>query len=127
MKIKKPDLIFIIILCLTGILLSTLIHLPRSGSGNYVEIRSDGKVLHTYPLSTDRTEHIRTGYGVNIFYIKEKTVYMKDADCPDKVCVKMHGISKTGETIVCLPHRLVLEIINKEEAAPLDAVTGGKP
>ncbi|MFR4337598.1 MAG: NusG domain II-containing protein [Lachnospira pectinoschiza] len=36
---------------------------------------------------------------------------MTDADCPDKLCVKTGMISKTGETIVCLPHRVVVEII----------------
>ena len=36
---------------------------------------------------------------------------MTDADCPDKLCVKTGRISKTGETIVCLPHRVVVEII----------------
>jgi hypothetical protein len=35
---------------------------------------------------------------------------MKDADCPDKLCEKTGKISKNGETIVCLPHRVVVEI-----------------
>lgn len=125
MKTRKPDFIFIMILFLLGLCLSILIILPRTTTGNHVEIRADGKILDTYPLSTDRTESIQTSTGTNTFYIKDGTVYMKEADCHDKVCVNMHGISRTGETIVCLPHKLVLEIVNKDGEAPLDAVTGG--
>lgn len=125
MRVRKQDLIFIIILFLFGVFLSIMIYLPRTASGNYVEIRADGKILYTYSLSTDRTENIQTENGTNTFYIKEGTVYMKDADCHDKICVNMHGISKAGETIVCLPHKLVLEIINRNEHTQPDAVTGG--
>jgi hypothetical protein len=35
---------------------------------------------------------------------------MAEADCPDGLCVKQHKIDKTGQTIVCLPHRVVIEI-----------------
>lgn len=125
MKARKSDFIFIIILFLFGVFLSIVIYLPRTASGNYVEVRVDGKVLFTYSLSTDRTENIRTANGTNTFYIKEGTVYMKEADCHDKVCVNMHGISKAGETIVCLPHKLVLEVINRNEDTQPDAITGG--
>ena len=41
---------------------------------------------------------------------KDNAVYMSDADCPDKLCVHTGTIHKTGETIVCLPHRVVVEI-----------------
>lgn len=125
MKIRKTDLIFVAVLFLFGICLSIMIYLPRTVSGNYVEIRVDGNVLFTRPLSTDCTEDIQTEGGTNTFYIKAGTVYMKEADCHDKVCVNMRGISKAGETIVCLPHKLVLEIINRNEDAQPDAITGG--
>lgn len=125
MKPPKTDFIFILFLLLLGVFLSIMIYMPRTASGNYVEVRADGKVLYTYPLSTNRTEQIQTENGTNTFYIKEGIVYMKEADCHDKVCVNMHGISKTGETIVCLPHKLVLEIVNQNEDNGLDAITGG--
>lgn len=127
MKLKRSDIIFTTALVLLGILLSILVYLPRSSSGAYLEVRVDGSVLQTWPLSENRTETIQTTRGTNTFYIKNKVVYMSDADCSDKVCVKMRGISKTGETIVCLPHKLVLEIVTSSREAELDAVTGGAP
>ena len=44
---------------------------------------------------------------------------MEDADCPDKVCVKTGKIKKPGQTIVCLPHRTVIEITG--DNADIDA------
>ena len=36
--------------------------------------------------------------------------HVTDADCPDQVCIRMGKISKTGENIVCLPHKLVVQL-----------------
>jgi hypothetical protein len=47
---------------------------------------------------------------------------MTEADCPDKLCVQEKAVSKNGETIVCLPHRVVVEITSEEENE-IDGVT----
>ena len=44
---------------------------------------------------------------------------MEDADCPDKVCVKTGKIKSPGQTVVCLPHRVVIEITG--DNADIDA------
>ena len=41
---------------------------------------------------------------------------MISADCPDKLCVNQHAISSNGETIVCLPNKVVVEVEDGEEA-----------
>lgn len=53
--------------------------------------------------------------------IAEGGVRMKEADCPDQICVSRGLIQKSGQSIVCLPHRLVirLEQVGDQE---LDAV-----
>lgn len=129
MKARITDIIFIIALAVIGILISVPIYLPQASSGGILEVRVNGEVLQSWSLSDDRTETIKTEYGTNIFYIQDGTAYMKDSDCHDKVCVNMRGVSNTGESIVCLPHRLVLEIIRTDSTSPaeLDAVTGGAP
>lgn len=128
MKIKQTDILLISSLFILGIALCLIIYLPRRTSGNYVEVRVDGQVVDTFSLSGQHQEtiHPREG-GTNTFYINNGSVSMTDADCHDKVCVKMKEISRTGETIVCLPHKLVLAIVNRDEEPSLDAVTGGAP
>lgn len=124
----KTDVIFLSILVCTGILLTILIYFPHSSAGTYVEIRVDGEQAAVYSLSADRREILHTASGENTITIRDGAVSMTAADCPDKVCVSMRRISRSGETIVCLPHKLVLEIKNSESGTSLpDAITGGAP
>lgn len=51
----------------------------------------------------------------NLLICKEGRVQMVQSSCPDKICVHHTGISKVGESIICLPHRLVVEITNGKE------------
>lgn len=115
----KADKIFISILILIGLGLSAVIYFPRdTGSGSRVEVRIDGTAVTSYPLSSDRTETISCpDGGSNTLEIIDGAARMKEADCPDNVCVGMHRISKPGETIVCLPHKLVLAIVQAESDA----------
>lgn len=74
-------------------------------------VKVDGNIVYMLPLDKNASVIVE-GYqgGSNTVVIEDGTVYMKDADCPDKLCEKTGKISKNGETIVCLPHRVVVEI-----------------
>lgn len=128
MRIHRADKWFLLLLILAGIGLSVGIYMPRTVSGSYVEIRIDGVRTAAFPLSSNRTQTISGADGSsNTFEIRDGIVFMREADCHDKVCVGMRGISKTGETIVCLPHKLVLAIVaTDEEPSGPDAVTGSR-
>lgn len=59
----------------------------------------------------------------NIFQIKDSNVDMLIATCKDKVCVNTKKASLTGDSIICLPHNLIISVIsNKDENGELDAV-----
>ena len=53
----------------------------------------------------------------NILVIKDGVADMISADCPDQICVKHNPISKAGETIICLPNKVVvtIESLNREQ------------
>ncbi len=78
--------------------------------GSTVAVIIDGKETARYSLNTDIEKVIETEYGRNTVVIKDGSVSVENADCPDLVCEKHRAISNDGETIVCLPHKLVLEI-----------------
>ena len=60
--------------------------------------------------------------GSNTVTIDQGQVFVSEADCPDKRCVLQGKISKTGESIICLPHKLVVTVEGGQEGE-LDAVT----
>jgi len=92
--------------------------------GGMVGVYRENEKLASYPLSENRRESFPApDGGSNVLMIEDGEVYMEEADCPDRLCVKQGRISGTGQAIVCLPHRLVVVIEEGEEPA-LDAVTG---
>lgn len=67
----------------------------------------------------------KTSDSVNKFIIKDGTVNVLDASCPDKLCTKMKQISQVGEMIVCLPHKLYFKIekSKKTNESELDGIS----
>lgn len=61
-----------------------------------------------YDLKSDTTIEIGTA---NILTIEDGLVYMESADCPDQICVNTGKISLLNQTIICLPNRVVVEIV----------------
>lgn len=105
------DLILAAALALAAVILLLVFTFIKGGAeGEEVVITVEGKVYGTYLLSQDREISIDLENGHNLVIIKDGLVHMEDADCPDKYCVTKGNISGKGETIVCLPHRLVVEI-----------------
>ena len=52
--------------------------------------------------------------GTNKILIRDNTVKIIDADCKDELCIKQGEISKVSQTLVCLPHELIIEIKGDE-------------
>lgn len=109
MNLKVKILIAIAaVLFAAGIIASVIImNAPKK---NNVQIKSGGKVLYTLDLSqeADRTFEIKTDSGSNTVEIKDGKIRVKDADCPDKTCVRMGWLDSAAMPIVCLPHDLVI-------------------
>lgn len=81
--------------------------------GSRVRITVDGEVYGTWPLSEDREIEVDTSYGHNVVVIAEGAVSMQEADCPDHYCIRQGAIKGTNRSIICLPHKLVVEVIGK--------------
>ncbi len=132
MKVKKWDVIIIGILVLASFIPALIFTLnTRSATdGYYVEIKVQGEFYERVQLTghTGRDEvRIETDLGVNIVEIVDEKVGMYEADCPDKVCYSPEYISRPGETIVCLPNRIVIEVKGEEpQEDDEDIITGFK-
>ena len=83
----------------------------------------NGKLILSLPLSENTKQTIRcTDEGSNQFLIQDGAVTMTDADCGDKTCVKTGPIKEAGQSIVCLPHRLVITITDSSSDSAPDAI-----
>ena len=90
--------------------------------GTRVRIPSDGQEIGCYTLDEERKLTITLGQYENTVCITAGTVSVVAANCPDQYCVHHKPICRSGETIVCLPARLVLTVIGSEEAT-LDGIS----
>lgn len=84
---------------------------PMTASAQVI-LRVDGEIVDRYPLMEDGTyliDDLEDGH-YNELQIKDQVVSMVDANCHDQICVRTRAISKSGQSIVCLPHRVVIEI-----------------
>ncbi len=68
------------------------------------------------------TKVIESEFGRNVLEFGEGKVRSIEADCPDQIDVLQGYISEVGETIVCLPNRMVVEIIDNVNADDVDVV-----
>ncbi|MGI6737490.1 MAG: NusG domain II-containing protein [Anaerovoracaceae bacterium] len=108
--IRLADLILIAALVVCGLAAAFLLSQGKSIGGRVV-VKVDGETFGTYDLLTDRT--IDTGTG-NIIAVEDGAVYMKSATCRGQDCVHQGKIRDTSQSIICLPHRVVVEIEGKE-------------
>lgn len=112
---KKFDIIIIITLICLSFIPELVFGVMMGGNYNstYAEITLDGKSYRKVFLSGHKGEEqidIKTSYGDNVIEIKDNSIRVIDANCKDKICMRSKFISEPGQIIVCLPHKLMIEI-----------------
>lgn len=106
-----------IVILAAGLLISLIVLLCgiSHGKGEQVEITANGDT-QVYVLSKDQIIPIASDQaGYNEVVIKNGKVYMKEANCRDQICVRHKAISKNGESIICLPHSVYIEVVGENE------------
>ena len=123
---KKGDYIIIgIILIIT----SALFFITQNSSNEHFShlkatIFINNTVYKTIDLNseTQQTIQINESLGSNTIKIENNAIWIEDASCPDKICVLDGKIYEAGEILVCLPHKLLIEIEGYNNAS-VDDVT----
>ncbi len=113
--LKKADIVLIVLFF--GFSLVPLAKFGQPEAACFAEVRQDGQVIERIQLTghigvtvltvtciADGQEHH------NHLRVENETITCDNADCPDKICVQTGAISKPGEIIACLPHKLIIEI-----------------
>ena len=122
-RFKRSDLKLIAALLLAGLVLIALILCTRR-DGRCAVVQVDGQSIVRLPLAENREYPVEIGGTVtNVLRIQDSSVRMAEANCPDLLCVHRGAIRYAGDSIVCLPNRVVV-VITGEDALDLDAVAG---
>lgn len=118
-RIRKNDVILIVVLLVIAMLAyaGMKIYQGQSTKNAVVLVTIDGTEYGRYPLAVDATEKIELEDGAyNLLVINDEKADVAEASCPDGICVKHREIDKRGQSIVCLPNKVVVEILNGEES-----------
>jgi hypothetical protein len=120
-KLRKGDLIIVVILiAAVGFWLYTN-YVSNNTSVDNLVIEVDGQVYKKIPtreLKTEQLVHIEFDNNKHIDIAANETgAWIKDVVCPDKLCQKTGVISQVGQSIVCLPNKVVVYYEGQE--APL--------
>lgn len=109
----KLDVIVITLILAAAVVSLVLISVLRE-DGEVAVVTVDGDEVGRYSLSENVETEIVTENGKNVLCIKDGQADVTFADCPDGICSAHRPIDKSGETIVCLPHKLVISIVGGE-------------
>lgn len=127
-RIRKNDMILaaVVLAAAGGLLL--LQYFKADASAGSVAVYQGKERIASYPLTAD-DKIVLSGIdgGTNMLVICDGQAYIKEADCPDGLCIKQGSISQNGQSIICLPHQLVITIEGEDgtdagtDAAGIDA------
>ena len=106
----------VVVVLILALLATALYFILAPSQGRTAEIYVKGDLVATVRLDHYEKLHVD---GL-VVVVEEGSIHVEDSDCPDKICEKVGRISKEGQTIVCLPNKVVIKILGKGE---VEAIT----
>jgi hypothetical protein len=113
-------LVALILLFSAGVILHTKLGFKgQSSKVKEASVYHEGKLLKDVKLDKDEAFHLLK--GKMLIQIKEGRIRVKESDCPRQICVNTGWIQYPGESVVCVPYKVLIEV--KSAGAPVvDAV-----
>ncbi len=115
---KLADILIILLVTSAGI--SGILFGIGSSGGKSVIIKTPYGD-YRYSLEKDREINVKGLLGNYVVEIKNGRVRAKESNCPEQICVKRGWIHLSGDSIICLPNRIIIKIDNQEQS--IDAIT----
>jgi len=118
---KRMDIVIIVVLLIVSFIPYIMLKNYQSNYKgiNYAIISIDGQEKKRVELTKDLDEEFtfKSSYGVNRVVIHDMKIGIVDADCKDEICINEGFIGEVGERIVCLPNRLIIEIVGEQKSS----------
>lgn len=113
----RNDIIFIGAIIFLCVFVGLAFYFFRA-DGDSVRVSVDGKFYGEFALVEDRAVEIISDGGYNILVIQDGQAHVESASCPDGICAAHKPISRDGESIVCLPNKVVITVNVGDDDAP---------
>jgi hypothetical protein len=91
--------------------------------GSEIVVQVNGKIVARMNLSQNQQMEITGARGAMLIQVAQGRVRVVSSNCPEKICVKTGAIHRAGDTIVCVPNRVVIRITGSGQAN-LNLITG---
>ena len=115
--LKRGDLWLVSALLLLAAALFVFHFATPNTDGTAAKITVDNKTVATLSLSHDTTYTVETASGYNVVVVEDGRAFVREADCKNHICVKSRAVSRVGETIVCLPHKMKVTVVGDTSSA----------
>lgn len=109
------DIILIAVCMLIAGFLYLAINILCAKKGKYVKVQAYGEEIVVLSLENNTTYEYDFDGNKNIIIIKDGEVFVSEANCNNNECVNQGSISKEGQSIICLPHKLVISIVGDND------------
>ena len=114
---RRHDILFIAVLLFLCAAAALGLYVFRE-DGDTFTVSIDGQLYAEYPLTEDRVVELISDGGFNRLVIEDGYAYVEEASCPDGICSSHSPIGHNGESIICLPNKVVIEIHRREQNQP---------
>lgn len=122
----KNDKLLILIVLIVSLISFAGYHIYSSTKteGTTAIIKSKGKIVKQIKLSSIKkpvTFIVNGSKGETIVVVDSNGIKIKDSACRDKICVHRGYIKHKGESIICIPNQIVIEVNENKDG--LDGIT----
>lgn len=119
---KRKDILLIALVLAAALLLYGVSTLIGRGEVNEVVVSVDGREALRVPLAIDGVYSVPLPEGEeNTVEVRSGAAFMHSANCRDQLCVNQGQTRSAGKQIVCLPHRVIVQLEKAQAQAPGEA------
>lgn len=114
---KKKDIIIIALALLAALALYLVSQVSLGAEASVVVVTVDGKEVLRKPLAMESRYEIAQDDGsLNVIRVEDGAVFMEEANCRDGLCIRQGKMKNGAKTIVCLPHKVVVQLMGDAPA-----------
>ena len=108
---KKKDIIIIALALLAALALYLVSQVSLGAQASVVVVTVDGEEVLRRPLAMEERYEIAQDDGsLNVIRVQDGAVWMEEANCRDGLCIRQGRMRNGAKTIVCLPHKVVVQL-----------------